>query len=316
MRIFYALGCALLLWACTGEQSDTNGTTPKTTTPATSEQTLPKVPPTGQTQNGYPYQFFVQGKNRRAKEGEYTYAAYGRYADDRFIDGSYSTDKEIILKTINPSKDYLQKYPNAMMEALSMMGIGDSMMVSIPLDTFPVKPEGYENASAINLHLRLLNIKTEAEYLAEEDAARERRKVTMTREELKERQVATLLEEIMRDYNSGRLERNIIRTSSGLEYVLHQIGEGPKPVKGDRVKVHYYGVLKNGTRAESTIVGSEGKNFTVGEGKVIPAFEEVVLQLKKGSYASLYVPAELAYGSKGSTTVPPNSDLVYYFQLE
>jgi peptidylprolyl isomerase len=72
--------------------------------------------------------------------------------------------------------------------------------------------------------------------------------------------------------------------------------------QGDTVTVHYTGRLTDGTVFDS----SEGKDpleFTIGEGQIIPGFEQGVLGMEPGQSKTVNIPAEDAYG-------PYNSELV------
>jgi len=64
---------------------------------------------------------------------------------------------------------------------------------------------------------------------------------------------------------------------------------------GDVVQVDYTGTLENGTVFD-TSVGGEPLNFTLGEGQVIPGFEQAVLGMKVGESKTFTIPADEAYG--------------------
>jgi len=68
-----------------------------------------------------------------------------------------------------------------------------------------------------------------------------------------------------------------------------------KPKLGDNVKVHYTGTLDDGTTFDSSI-DREPLEFTIGEGKVLPDFERVVLELNPGERKTTWIPADRAYG--------------------
>ena len=68
-----------------------------------------------------------------------------------------------------------------------------------------------------------------------------------------------------------------------------------KAKQGDVVKVHYTGRLENGTVVDSS-VGNEPLHFRIGEGRVIPGFEEAVIGMKPGDMKTERIPAERAYG--------------------
>jgi peptidylprolyl isomerase len=64
---------------------------------------------------------------------------------------------------------------------------------------------------------------------------------------------------------------------------------------GNTVKVHYTGVLNDGTQFDSS-VGREPLEFTLGMGNVIPGFEQAVLGMVAGQSKSVTIPANEAYG--------------------
>ena len=66
-------------------------------------------------------------------------------------------------------------------------------------------------------------------------------------------------------------------------------------IDGNTVKVHYTGTLDDGTVFD-TSVGCEPLEFTLGQGELIPGFEEAVRGLKIGQSKTVTIPAEEAYG--------------------
>ena len=65
--------------------------------------------------------------------------------------------------------------------------------------------------------------------------------------------------------------------------------------QGDTVKVNYTGKLQDGTVFDSS-ANREPLQFSVGEGQVIPGFEEAVLGMNPGDSKSVTIPSEEAYG--------------------
>lgn len=64
---------------------------------------------------------------------------------------------------------------------------------------------------------------------------------------------------------------------------------------GDSVKVHYTGKLDDGTVFD-TSAEREPLLFTVGEGKLIPDFEQAVVGMNPGESKTIQVPSGNAYG--------------------
>ena len=64
---------------------------------------------------------------------------------------------------------------------------------------------------------------------------------------------------------------------------------------GDTVKVHYTGKIDDGTVFD-TSVEREPMQFTIGEGQLIPDFEQAVVGMNPGESKAIQIPAENAYG--------------------
>jgi len=66
---------------------------------------------------------------------------------------------------------------------------------------------------------------------------------------------------------------------------------------GDTVKVHYSGTLADGSEFDSSR-GQEPLEFTLGEGNMIPGFENAVLGMTLGEQKKITIPCEQAYGER------------------
>ena len=68
-----------------------------------------------------------------------------------------------------------------------------------------------------------------------------------------------------------------------------------KAKQGDTVQVHYTGSLGDGTVFDSSAKRSP-LEFTVGQGQVIPGFEQAVDGMAVGDQKTVVIPAAQAYG--------------------
>jgi len=64
---------------------------------------------------------------------------------------------------------------------------------------------------------------------------------------------------------------------------------------GDTVKVHYTGKLEDGTVFDTSL-DRDPLQFTIGEGQLIPGFEEAVVGMNLGESKTTTIPADKAYG--------------------
>jgi peptidylprolyl isomerase len=100
-------------------------------------------------------------------------------------------------------------------------------------------------------------------------------------------------------------------TASGLKYAIITQGDGPAVEAGKVVTVHYSGYLLDGTLFDSSVERDEPIQFIVGQGQVIPAWDEGFLLLKKGDKARFVVPPQLGYGEMQLEKIPANSTLIF-----
>ncbi len=68
-----------------------------------------------------------------------------------------------------------------------------------------------------------------------------------------------------------------------------------KAESDDTVKVHYTGTLEDGTVFD-TSVEREPLEFTLGQGQLIPGFEQAVIGMKIGDLKTINIPADQTYG--------------------
>lgn len=59
--------------------------------------------------------------------------------------------------------------------------------------------------------------------------------------------------------------------------------------------MHYTGKLEDGTVFDTSL-GGEPLEFTIGEGEIIPGFEEAVIGMQPGESKTVTVPSERAFG--------------------
>ncbi len=115
-------------------------------------------------------------------------------------------------------------------------------------------------------------------------------------------------------------DSKVVRTKSGLAYEDLKVGTGRQAKSGDRVVVDYTGWLDEGTKKgkkfDSSHDRSEPFSFVLGGGQVIKGWDEGVAGMKIGGKRMLFIPPELAYGSRGAgSAIPPNSDLIFEVDL-
>ena len=94
------------------------------------------------------------------------------------------------------------------------------------------------------------------------------------------------------------------------------VGEGPSAASGDTVFVNYVGVLSaDGTRFDGNF-GSDPFVVTLGQGMVIPGWDQGLVGMQAGGRRQLDIPADLAYGDRGAgDAIPPNSAISFVVDM-
>ena len=107
---------------------------------------------------------------------------------------------------------------------------------------------------------------------------------------------------------------SVTQTTSGLQYMVLKEGTGAKPGAEDTVTVHYTGKLLDGTVFDSSVERGEPASFPLNA--VIPGWTEGLQLMSEGSKYRLFIPSELAYGSKGAgDKILPNATLIFDVEL-
>ena len=101
------------------------------------------------------------------------------------------------------------------------------------------------------------------------------------------------------------LKENVDTTASGLQYTIIAEGAAEKIGPQDTVWVNYKGTLIDGT------VFDENDSTEFVANRVIRGWTEGLGLLGEGGKATLYIPAELAYGERGNRNIEPNSTLIF-----
>ncbi len=106
------------------------------------------------------------------------------------------------------------------------------------------------------------------------------------------------------------LKEGVFSTDSGLQYIIIKQGDGIQPQETDLVTVNQRALFLNGKSITDTYKTGEPSQFKVSD--AIEGLKEGLLLMKEGSRYKFFIPPELAWGNKGSSSrIPPNAVVVF-----
>ncbi|MDF2456996.1 MAG: fklB [Cytophagaceae bacterium] len=133
-------------------------------------------------------------------------------------------------------------------------------------------------------------------------------------QKIQERKFSKNVEEGKAFLKANAEKEGVVTLPSGLQYKILKEGNGPKPKETDQVTTHYHGTLINGTVFDSSVQRGQPATFPVNG--VIQGWVEALQLMPTGSKWQLYVPSDLAYGTRGaSDDIGPNTTLIFDVEL-
>lgn len=112
----------------------------------------------------------------------------------------------------------------------------------------------------------------------------------------------------------NKAKPGVVTLPSGLQYKIITKGEGVKPTRDDTVVVDYTGTLIDGQVFDSSKKTGQPATFKVSQ--VIPGWTEALQLMPAGSTWELYIPSDLAYGSRSlGGPIGPNETLIFNVHL-
>ena len=106
---------------------------------------------------------------------------------------------------------------------------------------------------------------------------------------------------------------DVEKTSSGLYYFIDNPGEEPFPNSNSEVVVHYEGFLLTGGTFDSSY--DRGEPLTISLSQTIDGWQQGIPLFGTGGSGLLIIPSNLAYGSRGSGPIPPNTPIAFNIEL-
>jgi FKBP-type peptidyl-prolyl cis-trans isomerase len=250
------------------------------------------------TDSGLQYSLYTSEKGEKAKVGDIIKIHLVNKTDkDSVLSSTYKDNKPITLEVKAPS------FKGDLMEGFTLMSEGDSGTFLVSVDSLaqgnPLPPF-LKSGSFLKFDVKLVDIMTKAEY----------------EQDMQKTQMEEVGKQDMEIQNYAKQNNlSVQKTPSGLYYSIETPGTGDNAKPGDNVSVHYKGYLMDGKVFDESISRGEPITFPLGQGQVIPGWDEGLQMFKKGGKGKLLIPSRLAYGPQGSGPIPANSILIFDIQL-
>ncbi len=278
-------------------------------------------------ENGVYYKFYKQDENGvKAVEGDLV-SVLMTYKNNK---DSVLFDSKKMSQTGTPFVEFpLNKslFKGSFEDALMMMAAGDSASFMISADSIYLKtfrapelPPYIEKGSMLTFEVKLEKITPKDVAQKEQEKKMEEYKAMM---ELRKNEEPKILAKYLQDNKITAKP-----TASGLYFIEKVKGKGANPSKGETVKVNYTGRLIDGTIFDTSDEATAKEaglfderrpyapiEFPLGQGQVIPGWDEGIALMKVGSKAQLIIPSSIAYGQQGGGPIPPFSSLIFDVEL-
>lgn len=245
--------------------------------------------------------------------GDRIWFHYELYNGDELVESSWGNEQAVEL--ILPDK----MHRNQFMEPLTFVGEGDSLWARIPYEKALEELSSFEGKFAKGdqavFRYRVLKVESrEAQKVAKQKIYAKEQGFASRTAMLKEQKAIQAsaeerlqaLQKYIKAYQNNELE--LEQGPRGLEYHLIKAGEGRSLNKGDSIYFYYQlAVLENGKVIDNLFKRGERSLLVLGAtDKRIPAFQLALQEMKIGENACFFVPANLAYGEKGSLPLVPS----------
>ena len=264
------------------------------------------------SETGLAYKFYKKGDGKtKAQIGDVmSMVIVYKNSKDSVIFDSRKQNQPIMVPLQKPS------FKGGIEEGFAMLSVGDSASFVVNADSFFVKtfkmetPKFVEKGSGIYFDVKLEKITSKADF--------EKGQKEMQAKQMAEMEARKVDEQSNLDKYLADNKITAKPTESGMYYIETVKGKGVQASKGKIVSMHYTGTLLDGTKFDSSFDHPDKApiEFPLGEGQVIPGWDEGIALMHVGSKGKFIIPSKLAYGPGGQGgVIPPYSALVFDVEL-
>jgi FKBP-type peptidyl-prolyl cis-trans isomerase FkpA len=261
-----------------------------------------------QTESGLKYKFYTETEGgKKPKEGDFLeFQMIIANAADSVLRDSYKEGATMKMPLMKP------QFKGSLEEGFALMSKGDSAVFYVSADSLFTRaqqqmPPGVKSGTDLKFTIKMLNIMSQKEY---EDALVKEKAQFQTKMLAKQQNEPAA----MAAYVAKNL-KNPTKTPNGIVYSITTPGSGATVAAGDTVLVDYTGKLLDGKVFDSS-VGAQPIGIVLLETPLIPAWNEMLVTMKKGESRTVVIPSAQGYGEQGSGgAIGPFETLVFDMKI-
>jgi len=220
-------------------------------------------------------------------------------------------DKAFETPVFDPNFFYLSQlkepsYSYDFIQALPGLKKGDSLSFESKADSLFLFYYGMEapadiKGRNIHLHVRILNVMSEDEYLQKRETAKKESK-----------------DNAYIEFDKYLREHNITEAPVGRGTVKVTVvpGTGTDAFYGDVVSIHMIQRTFSGIEIENSRAAGGPFEYEIGSEQGLQGLDEALVKMKKGEKAMVYLPYFLAFGESGiPPKIPPYANIMMELEL-
>lgn len=278
------------------------------------------------TPGGAAYKVYTNSTGEKVKLNDVITFDFVQKTDkDSVLMSSYTTGTKAQVQVVDP-KTVNDAVALNLMQLFPLLAVNDSAVVKISADSIfkgheAQRPAFFPKGSNLNFCVKIERVQSLTDAMAERDAAMAKAKA--------DEAAALAKNKAAEDVNVAKYitcHKLILKTTaSGLKYAITLPSKKLRAQKGDTLMVNYAGRTLDDKVFDSSIesvakasgLNQPGRTYepievVVGEGHVIPGWDEGLQLLNEGTKATFVIPSALAYGSQSpGPGIPAFSPLVF-----
>ncbi len=263
------------------------------------------------TPSGYNYYVFKKGEGRKVEVGEYACFNVIEIMDDTILVRNSYVDGRINKLGILPYGQMSQQI-GPIMEVLRELHVGDSVSYRVTAAELNIPPEAFR-FNHIEYIIKLEYIQTREEY--EEEKKQFEEKLEHRKDSIKALELGAI--DFAKTTVESWQDQEVETTPAGVEYIIHQEGDGKLPLPGEPIALHFVGIVEGEGVFDNSFQSGLPFVFPFKRGSVIKGWDDVFDYIIRGSKVTMRVPYTLAYGEAGSPPlVPERANLYFYVEVE